>query len=469
MDLVESIGQQTEKLKKAYERKLSVNHELTRQLVSFQANKSVPVYRWFKYKEGFSAQLVKYVLKELAIDSGRLLDPFAGVGTALFSSANLGLRSTGIELLPIGTEVMQVRKMLSSGLSHEMQERLSAWVDKETWKKATQSLEIPFLKITRGAYPAKTEREIGHYIYCMKKERNVVLSRILRFALLCVLEEISYTRKDGQYLRWDHRSGRRQGTKSFDKGKIASFDEAISGKLREISDDLSGGQELFPLENFEQRDGDVEIVEGSVLAEMPKMASDSIDIIMTSPPYCNRYDYTRSYALELALLGVDEDHLKELRQSMVSCTVENREKSGLAQSFDKSTFEGASSAFQKMKLLQAILSYLEEQKEKKLLNNTGIPRMVRNYFYELSLVIFECCRVLKEGAPMVMVNDNVRYAGVQIPVDLILSEIAKKAGFETERIWILPIGKGNSSQQMGEHGREELRKCVYVWRKSKRD
>ena len=25
--------------------------------------------------------------------------------------------------------------------------------------------------------------------------------------------------------------------------------------------------------------------------------------------------------------------------------------------------------------------------------------------------------------------------------------------------------KGNSSQQMGAHGRQELRKCVYVWRK----
>ena len=63
-----------------------------------------------------------------------------------------------------------------------------------------------------------------------------------------------------------------------------------------------------------------------------------------------------------------------------------------------------------------------------------------------------------------MVNDNVRYAGVAIPVDLILSSIAEQAGFDVEAIWTLPIGKGNSSQQMGEHGREELRKCVYVWR-----
>ena len=64
-----------------------------------------------------------------------------------------------------------------------------------------------------------------------------------------------------------------------------------------------------------------------------------------------------------------------------------------------------------------------------------------------------------------MVNDNVRYAGAIVSVDLILSELAKQLGFHIENILVLPNGKGNSSQQMGAHGREVLRKCVYVWRK----
>ena len=72
---------------------------------------------------------------------------------------------------------------------------------------------------------------------------------------------------------------------------------------------------------------------------------------------------------------------------------------------------------------------------------------------------------LKPGAPLVMVNDNVRYQGANVPVDLILSDIASQLGFDVERIWVLPRGKGNSSQQMGKHGRAELRKCVYVWRR----
>jgi methylaspartate ammonia-lyase len=69
------------------------------------------------------------------------------------------------------------------------------------------------------------------------------------------------------------------------------------------------------------------------------------------------------------------------------------------------------------------------------------------------------------GDEVIMVNDNVRYAGASISVDLILSDIAAKIGFQIEEISVLPIGKGNSSQQMGAHGREALRKCVYIWRK----
>ena len=91
--------------------------------------------------------------------------------------------------------------------------------------------------------------------------------------------------------------------------------------------------------------------------------------------------------------------------------------------------------------------------------------MVRNYFYEMAVVIFEAAKVLKPNAPFVMVNDNVRYLGISIPVDLILSDIAEAAGFDVDVIWSLPNGKGNSSQQMGVHGRDPLRKGVYVWRR----
>jgi len=148
---------------------------------------------------------------------------------------------------------------------------------------------------------------------------------------------------------------------------------------------------------------------------------------------------------------------------MLSCTVENRAKDLLK---INPRWTNAIAAADSQELLQAILCYLEEEKGEGRLNNNGIPRMIRGYFYEMACVIYECARVMKPNAPLFMVNDNVRYAGVSISVDMILSNIAEKLGFNVENILVLPKGKGNSSQQMGRHGRDPLRKCVYVWRKS---
>ncbi len=46
--------------------KLRVDNSLTRALVSFQANKERAVYRWFKYKEAFSAGLIEHLLKQVS-------------------------------------------------------------------------------------------------------------------------------------------------------------------------------------------------------------------------------------------------------------------------------------------------------------------------------------------------------------------------------------------------------------------
>ena len=147
---------------------------------------------------------------------------------------------------------------------------------------------------------------------------------------------------------------------------------------------------------------------------------------------------------------------------MLSCTVENKQKSLLTFNPD---WQFAIDICDNIDLLQAILTYLEEEKNRDALNNNGIPRMVRGYFYELACIIQECSRILKPGAYFFMVNDNVRYAGAAISVDLILSSIAEQLGFIIEKIYVLPLDKGNSSQQMGTHGRRPLRKCVYIWRK----
>lgn len=452
-------------LEKRFQDKLIINQDLKRTLVSFQANKNISKYRWFKFKEGYSSTLVEYILSKLKIKSGKIIDPFAGSGTSLFASAEKGFDSIGIELLPIAKEIMEVRKFFleNTGDTYIIQ-LLEEWLEKKPWITEKNEKEINHLKITEGAFPKETEKLLGKFLKAIDKVKNDNYRKVLRFALLCILEEISFTRKDGQYLRWDHRSGRNSKT-NFNKGEINDFNSAISQKISDILSDIKGENTLFDSINQHKKIGKIDILSGSCLSILPTLKSNQFDFMMTSPPYCNRYDYTRTYALELALLGIDEEGIKKLRQTMMSCTVENKEKENLDSIFSKKTFDEADRAFGRQEILQEILEYLTQEKVSGKLNNSGIVRMVKNYFYEMALVIFECSRILKNGAPFVMVNDNVRYAGANIPVDLILSDFAQSAGFEVKGIWVLPTGKGNSSQQMGEHGREELRKCVYVWQK----
>ena len=76
-----------------YEGKLLLSPQLDRKIVSFQANKNSPVYRLFKYKEGFSASLVSYFIEYLNLKKGPILDPFSGTGTTPLVASNKGLAS----------------------------------------------------------------------------------------------------------------------------------------------------------------------------------------------------------------------------------------------------------------------------------------------------------------------------------------------------------------------------------------
>lgn len=460
---LEGIYQLNAEYERRYENKFLLEPALSRSLVSFQANKGRAVYRWFKYKEAFSAGLVEFLLNQHRVPGGVLLDPFAGMGTALFAAGAFGMKAEGIELLPIGQRIIETKQLIDADIQPSDVERLQTWADEKPWEHSKDKRALNELRITRNAYPKETHKQIEQFLAAIEKENNRVRA-VLFLALLCVLESVSFTRKDGQYLRWDYRSGRHQGKKPFNKGEILPFQKAMEEKLREIVADLRASELPEDLFAGTRARGEIKLHGGSCLKILPKLAGKSYDCIITSPPYCNRYDYTRTYALELALLGVDEPGLVKLRQEMLSCTVENRAKDLLAMN---PAWKSAVQTADRQNLLQKILGYLDGQRELDLLNNNGIPRMVRGYFYEMACVIFECERVLKPRAPLIMINDNVRYAGASISVDIILSEFARQLGFEVENIFVLPSGKGNSSQQMGVHGREALRKCVYVWRNRK--
>ncbi|WP_348254087.1 site-specific DNA-methyltransferase [Leptolyngbya sp. AS-A5] len=451
------------------------NPSLDRTLVSFQANKQTPFYGWFKYREGFSRQLVQYLLKELMPQPGVLLDPFAGAGSALFAANELGWETQGFEVLPVGIYAMQARLAVERIDVKAFQEAVAQILFVDFAEHYDEQFAFKHIAITSGAYSQAEERQlIGYIVFCKRHVSNLDIQHLLLYAAFCILEDISYTRKDGQYLRWDARSGRAQGKKSFNKGYIFSFREAISNKLNQMVNDLivqPNQRSLSQEDIIEQASRPTPIIStGSCLKLLPTIPDNSVNFVLTSPPYANRYDYTRTYALELVYLGYGNEEVKQLRQDMLSCTVENRDKRTQLHEYytqigRDANFRRIEEVFNHQEALQEVLSILDTYRDTGVLNNSNIPRLVRNYFYEMCFVIHELARLLQPGGIIAMVNDNVRYAGEEVPVDLILSDMAEKFGLTARYIWTLGRGKGNSSQQMGNHGRTELRKCVYIWEK----
>lgn len=461
--LCASSTAQRDRLYDYYKDKIVLNPELTRSVVSFQANKNIPFYRWLKYKEAFSHDLVEYILNLFSPDNPTptILDPFAGIGTTLTTATKNGWHAVGIELLPIGIEAMRARLLADTIDIKKFEYHLERLKSLRTNAANLINYEFPHVKITENAFPSNTESDLSAYMYFLEEILEKDIRFMFWFACLSILEEISYTRKDGQYLRWDYRSDKSTRSK-FNKGNIPEFKTAILRKLKSILNDIRN------LRNGGTFSQNVEIIQGSILNELPKIASGLFDLVLTSPPYCNRYDYTRTYALELAFMDYKEAEIKELRQTLLSATVENRSKRDALRkqyliSGQQDVFDKALDIFSNQCALHEVLDTLYNKKNK--LNNPNIPRMVENYFFEMNLVINELFRILAAGGKVVMVNDNVQYSGEEVPVDLILSDFAAHAGFSVETIWVLPRGKGNSSQQMRTHGRKEMRKCIYVWSK----
>lgn len=398
-------------------------------LVSYVGNKEIPVLRLYRYKEAFAFRFVEEFIPRLNLsEKDYLFDPFCGMGTTLFAASQKGIPSIGIDRLPVAVFVAQTLPLfykLQPGQVKETFEKLRDKVGEAP--PAPVALDVAIMNV---AFPSDT-------LLMLRKWKTVIddltppLKDIFLLLFFSILEPCSFTSKDGQFLRLKR-----------DK-KIADPEEALQRKVNEAERDiqlirgLKWNQALQPIAYLrDARD----------LRDVPFERQPTA--IITSPPYANRYDYTRTYALELCFHFVrDFAELKAIRFSILRSHIESK----------VGAYEQPSHP-----AVKEIVDILRERR--KALNNPRIPDMLTGYFVDMEKVIHEWARVLAPGEKVAMVVDNVRFEGELLPVDLVLSEMAEEVGFQVEQI-IVARYKGNSSQQMGKYGRVPVRESIVIWSK----
>lgn len=462
-------------LEQRYAPIIQETEKFTRRTVSFQANKVSRLHSWFRYREGFSGELVELLLEEFELAPGdSILDPFAGSCTTLLEAQLLGIDATGIELLPHCHLAWDAKAL---AYDYNLDDIIALKERIEGESPPYFSGDFPHLAITQSAFPGDVESAIMSYLHWFPelpiREETKLLAHSM---LMSILEDVSFTRKDGQYLRWDGRADKlrarnlrrmasgQEPIKGIDKGKLPTVREALLDRLRTVISDVRDLQRDPPRKSSTQL-----LIRGNTLFELPGLPENHFSGVITSPPYANRYDYTRTYALELAFLGVDS-RIFTLRQSMLSCTVENKSKHNSLRNHYRaigaeSRYNAIAAVSQANAALREVNDALRVRQERGEINNKGVLRMIDQYFSELAFVFAELYRVIRPGAYVAIVNDNVRYAGEVIPVDLISTSLAEAYGFEPITVYVIPQRKGNSSQQMKKFGRRELRKSITIWQK----
>ena len=428
LPIISDAPSQRERLRLSKKYEKALEHRLGwRRLVTYVPNKTLPLYNWFKYKEGFSRELVVQLIREFGLQIGdTLLDPFAGSGTTLLAGKEFGIHGIGMDMLPTAVFVANAK--------------LADWSDIDGLLRSALKLtsarfrepesKMPDVRIINLAFDKETQKQLLFF----KEEIETYdqpFRDFLMLGLLSILEDVSQTSKDGQFLRL------------VEKEHLPVRD-ALRTALTKMIHDLS---EIRTFGFWPKTNARAKIIQGDARELcLPRKYIGTVNAIITSPPYLNRYDYSRTYALELCMLTVkSHQDMVGVRHSLLRSHVESKEHTGKA--ID----------------LPALDEVLREVRSKPL-NNERLPVMIQGYFEDMNLVIRNMNQYLKTGGRAALVVANAQFNGENVPTDLMLCELAERHGLSTESILVTRY-KGNSSQQMAVYGRRPVRETILLWRK----
>jgi SAM-dependent methyltransferase len=366
-----------------------------RDLVTFAWSKREPFYNWFYYKEGYSGELVWKLLEGLDLPAGStVVDPFCGTGTTLLACRQKGFNAVGFDILPLGVFVSNTK--LERGYDMDV---LYDSIRKVTEKKfGVSSLRWPdlgFIDVKR-VFSQYARNDILFFKECIMEIEDEKSRNFLMLALISVVLQASNVKRDGGVLR------------IVRKKDLPPVRQLFKHKMRRMYRDLRKAEPYPPGFWAEARAGDARNI---------PLDPESVDACITSPPYLNWVDYTKVYALEMALLMDPGGDLKTWSKRSLRSHVGADERNAAEVS-------------------ENVRRLLEKVSESGFMKR---PQVVEGYFNDMYSVLASLHRVLRKGGKAAFVVSNACLPNVTVDVDTILAELGEDLGYVVEGIAVANV------------------------------
>lgn len=370
---------------------------------------------WYRFVLSFPPHLVQDYLERFGITADQcVLDPFCGTGTTVVDAKRLGIASVGVEANPMAHFAGSVKLDWSPNPDQLMQqaERIAERAIREIerggeWRSLPEESAKIILKNSISPLPL-------HKALILKEQILAEQSGYERHLLLAFARAIV---TDISNLRF----GPEVGVISKLKPD-APVVEAWLARVTAMAEDLRYLQTL--------PDAPATIHHADSRQLLQVLEPTSIDAVITSPPYPNEKDYTRTTRLESVLLGFlnNKAELRALKQgSMLRSNTRNVYKADLDDQW-----------VSKHAGIQQIAQAIEDRRIE-LGKTSGFEKLyhraAKHYFGGMAKHLADLRQSLRPNAQLAyVVGDQKSYLQVMIYTGNLLAEIAEGLGYEVVRI-----------------------------------
>lgn len=420
-------------------------------LISNQANKIDPQDRsfhdWYRFVLSFPPHLVRYYIEDFELNQkNTVLDPFCGTGTTLVECKLNRIRAIGVEANPFPQFASSVKvdwsidpKELaerSSQIANTAIGRLKQQGINDNWGIDGNLTDLHLKKLNPDADRLLLSKSISPLplhktlvlLGCLKKHENAPFHR---HALLALAKALVFTISNLKF-------GPEVGV-----GKLKPDSPVVSSwlsELKTISKDLETVMDIqYPKCTVYL--GDSREISGLI-------EPTSVDAVITSPPYPNEKDYTRTTRLESVILGFisNKGELQSFKRTMIRSNTR-----GVYKDDDDDLWIAQH---------KEILEIADEiEKRRRQLGKTSgfeklYPRVTRLYFGGMMKHLAELRPILRPGARLAfVVGDQASYLRIMIRTGKLLAQIAQSLGYEVIRI---DLFRTRFATATGEQLREEV-------------